>query len=104
MSEPLFAAAILLLVGAATGWSGYAIKYQRKYHLIAGFDAARARDPVALAGWIGTGGLLIAAVCAIAAFAVLVAPDALPVIVAAAGITTGAAAVVTAAGAIGRGR
>ena len=104
MSGPIFAAAILLLVAAVTGWSGYAIKYQHKYHLISGFDAARARDPVALADWVGNGGLLIAAVCVTAAIAVLLAPAALPAIAAAAGITNALAALVLAAGAIGRAR
>ena len=46
----LFAIVILAIVGVSNAWAGYAIKYQRRYHLIAGYDAKRDGEPEAGAG------------------------------------------------------
>ena len=71
----LFAIIILAIVGVSNAWVGYAIKYQRRYHLIAGYDAKRDGEPVALARVLGYGGIALGAVCAAGIIALLVKPD-----------------------------
>lgn len=107
MTPVAFAIIIFGIVGVAMGWAGYAIGFQRRYHLIAGFEPRhleQMRDPDALGRWVGNGSLSMAALCAVAIIALLVAPGAAPVIVTVAGIAGGAAGLVCAAGSIGRGR
>lgn len=107
MEPATFTMLIFAVVGGSMAWGGYAIKYQRRYNLIAGFDARQAqqmRDPDALGRWVGNGSFAIAALCGAGIVALLIAPDAFAVIGAVVGIANGAAALVLAAGAIGRGR
>lgn len=107
MEPAAFAMLIFFVVGVAMAWGGYAIKYQRRYNLIAGYDAGQMqqmRDPDALGRWVGNGSLAIAAICGAGILALLIAPEAFAIIGAVMGITNGAVALVFAAGAIGRGR
>lgn len=62
------------------------------------------RDPDALGRWVGNGCLVLAAGCGAGMLALLIAPGAFAAIGAVVGIANGAAALVLAAGAIGRGR
>ena len=73
----LFAIVILAFVGATSAGMGYAIKYRRRYHLIAGFDRARVSDPDALARWTGNRSFVLAAICAAGVIALLVMPGSL---------------------------
>lgn len=77
----LLAIIILAIVGVSNAWVGYAIKYQRRYHLIARYDAKRDGEPEALARVLGNGGLALGAVCAAGIIGLLVKPDAMEAVV-----------------------
>ena len=98
----LLAIIILAIAGGLNAWTGYALKYQRRYHLIAGFDAAKVRDPDALAVWLGNGGFALAAVCAGGILALLAIPDAMPAITMGVGLAVFVIVLVIAGRALGR--
>ena len=77
----LFAIVILAIVGVSNAWAGYAIKYQRRYHLIAGYDAKRDGEPEALARVLGNGGIALGVVCAAGITGLLVKPDAMEAVI-----------------------
>lgn len=43
MEPATFTMLVFAVVGVSMAWGGYAIKYQRRYNLIAGFDARQAQ-------------------------------------------------------------
>lgn len=96
---------MLAIIGATIAWLGYAIKHRRRYDLIAGYDTTKLPNPDALGRWVGNGALSLAAISAVGAVAVLLAPETWWLVAfAATSLTLGATAFVIAAGGIGRGR
>ena len=100
-----FVVLTLAIAGAALARAGYAIKHQRRYDLIAGYDASNLPNPDALGRWVGNGALVMAGISAVGIVAVSLVPEPWRVVaLAATSLTLGAAALVIAAGGIGRGR
>jgi hypothetical protein len=96
---------MLAVVSATSAWAGHAIKHQRRYDLIAGYDASKLPNPDALGRWVGNGAFAMAAMSAAGIIAVLLVPDAWWLVaLTATSLALGAAALVIAAGGIGRGR
>ncbi len=76
MDYPFLMAVIwILLVGAPFVGMGYAIRWRRKLHLIAGFSDERVKDPDGLARWFGSGYLVIGVLNCMAVLILLAVPD-----------------------------
>lgn len=102
MAPAAFAVIILTVVGGINAWVGHAIKHQRRYDLIAGFDPALVRDPDALARWIGHGAFALAAICAGGILGALIVPGALETVLLGVGVAVVAVVLITAGGLFGR--
>ena len=98
----VFAIVIFVVVGAMNAWVGYALKYQRRYGLIAGYDPARHGAPVALAKWLGSGALGLALLCAAGIIAVLALPDRLGLVMRSLGVAVVVTVLVIVSGAYRR--